>query len=166
MKILTANIALGLRNMDNLFTNLRSGSKYHSLFSILVMVFLPPLRGRFSGPAYSPKRITFLRGHEDLNPTIKLISEANPDVLILNEVLPEIHRSRLDKELKNMGFVTISYGLDAKYPDAHLSTLVAVKEQGTPISITMPQTPHPGCGGGIAGIRLKGNITVTKYLIK
>jgi endonuclease/exonuclease/phosphatase family metal-dependent hydrolase len=160
MKILTANIALGLRNMDRLTTNVRGVAAYHSLSSFLVAIFCPPLRGHWGGPPRSLKRVEYLQQHENLDATIRLISEADPDILILNEVVPEIHRSRLDHSLKEMGFVAIVYGLGDKYPDAHVSTLVAVKQEADVILAAMPQLPYPGCGGGIAGLRLKNGMSV------
>ena len=160
MKILTANIALGLQNMDSLTNNMRGLAAYHSWNSFLIAILCPPLRGRWGGPPYSSKRIEYLQKHEDIKATIRLISETNPDILVLNEVVPEIHRSQLDFALKEMGFATMAYGLGGKYPDAHVSTLVATKEEASVIPATMPQPPYPGCGGGIAGLRLKNGISI------
>ena len=160
MRILTANIALGLRNVNRLVTNMRGIAAYHSWSSFLVALLCPPLRGRWGGSSYSSKRIEYLQRHEDLDATIRLVSEANPDILILNEVVPEIHRSRLDGALKEMGFATITYGLGDKYPDAHVSTLVATKEKTDVLPAKMPQLPYPGCGGGIAGLRFKSRVSI------
>jgi endonuclease/exonuclease/phosphatase family metal-dependent hydrolase len=160
MKILTANVALGLRNMDRLAVNVRSLAAYHSWTSFLIAILCPPLRGRFGGPPHSAKRIEYLKKHENLGATIRLIAETNPDILILNEIVPEIHKPQLDVALKEMGFVSLTYGLGGKYRDAHASTLVATKEQAVVIPATMPQLPYPGCGGGIAALRLKNGVSV------
>ncbi len=160
MKILTANIALGLRRMDHLITNVRSLAAYHSWSSFLTAILYPPLRGRWGGPPYSSTRVGYLKKHSDLNATLQLISEADPDILVLNEIVFEIHKSHLDDALKQMEFTAIAYGLGGKYPDAHAVTLVAAKEDAAIIPAAMPQLPYPGCGGGIAMLRLKRGISV------
>ena len=160
MKILTANIALGLKDMDHLVNNVHGITTYHSWTSYLVAILCPPLRGLWGCKPYSQKRINYLRKHENLDSTFNMIRKNNPDILILNEVVPEIHESRFDKELKDMGFTTITYGLGGKYPDAHVSTLVATKEKAIILQTDMPQPPYPGCGGGIAGLRLESGVSI------
>ncbi len=160
MKILTANIALGLRDMDHLIPNLRGVCAYHSWTSFLVAILCPPLRGRWGGPSRSSKRIEYLRKHDNLSATLRLIEETAPDIVILNEVLPEIHGPRLDQHLRDLGYVHITYGFGAKYSDAHVSTLVATKEEAAPLPAVMPQQPYPGCGGGIAAVRTKSGISI------
>jgi len=160
MKILTANIVLGLHNMNRLGTNVRGLAAFHSWPSFLIAILCPPLRGRWGGPPYSAERLAYLQKHGGLEPTLRLISDTDPDILVLNEVVLEIHKTQLDDSLVKMGFVSITYGIGDKYPDAHVSTVVAAKEKAEIIVATMPQTPHPGCGGGIAGLRLENGISV------
>jgi endonuclease/exonuclease/phosphatase family metal-dependent hydrolase len=160
MKILTANIALGLEDADNLFNNVRGIAAYHSYFSLFVELFVPPLRGKYAGPWYSLKRVEYLRAGENLEPTFRMIRNANPDILIVNEVVTQMHEQKFRKELTEMGFKTISIGLAAKYPDARCSTLVASKFEGAALQCTMPQLPCPGGGSGVAGLRLQNGISV------
>ena len=164
MKILTANISLGLRDSDKLLNNMRGLAAYHSWTSFLVEVLLPPLRGIWAGPAYSPKRVEYMRKHEHLEAVFDLLRDSDPDVVVLNEVLPEIHGAKLEEGLRKLGFISISVGRGAKYPDAYVSTLVASKAAAEPIACLMPQTPHPGCGGGIAGLRLAGVSIIGAHL--
>jgi endonuclease/exonuclease/phosphatase family metal-dependent hydrolase len=160
MKILTANISLGLRDSNKIINNVRGLAAYHSWGSFLIGVFIPPLRGIFAGPARSPARVNYMRKYENLSATIKLIHDADPDVVVLNEVLPEIHGPKIDDALRDLGFTSVTYGRGAKYPDAYVSTYVASKTAASPIICVMPQTPHPGCGGGIAGLRLECGVSV------
>lgn len=160
MKILTANIALGLKNANRFSGYMRGMGAFHGLASFLVAILCPPLRGLWGGPEYSAKRLKYLQQHKDLSAVFRIISQTAPDIIILNEVIPEVHKPELDQTLKQMGFVVITYGLGAKYSDAHVSTMVATKQNADIIPVNMPQLPYPGCGGGIAGLRLKSGVSL------
>lgn len=160
MKILTANICLGLRNADNLWNNMRGIAAYHSWSSFLVTHLVPPLRGKWGGPAYSVWRTNYFRTHENLQATFDLIANTNPDILILNEIILEIHADTLEKTLREFGYVVITHGGSEKYPDRHISTWVASKIPGEALLLTMPQLVVPGGGGGTAGLRLTNGISV------
>ncbi|HEV7449028.1 MAG TPA: hypothetical protein VGP13_00605 [Candidatus Paceibacterota bacterium] len=160
MKILTANIGMGLRDVDHLWKNMRGIAAYHGWGPFLIGILARPLQGRWAGPPYWKKRTDYLRANENLDPTFEMIRRESPDVVILSEVVPEIHSPRIEERLKELGFKTISYGLGAKYPDAHVTTYVAAKEAGEALPCSMPQLPYPACGGGIAGVRLVSGVSI------
>ncbi len=139
--------------------SLRGLAAYHSWFALMGIVF-PALRGRGAGPLSSKKRTDYLREHENLEPVFRMIADADADVAILNEVIPEIHGPRIESKLRALGFNAIALGLGAKYPDAHISTYIAAKENGESVPVEMPQLPLPGKGGGAACLRLVNGISV------
>lgn len=159
MKILTANIAMGLRDMDRFGNNVLGLAAYHSWLA-LPGILIPALRGKGAGAPYSQKRIDYLRKHKDLDPLFRMIVATDPDILILNEVIPEVCGDELTATLQNLGYTTITIGKGGKYPNAHVSTCVAAKSTGEPLPSTMPQPPLPACGGGVAGLRLSSGISV------
>ncbi|MES2225829.1 MAG: endonuclease/exonuclease/phosphatase family protein [Patescibacteria group bacterium] len=159
MRILTANIALGLANSDRLMNNLRGIAAYHTWFALIGIIF-SPLRGSGEGPAHSERRTDYLHKHRDLEPLFRMIQDTGADIVVLNEVIPEIHEPELESRLRSMGFKTITSGQGTKYPDAHISTYIAAKETGKAIPAHMPQLARPGCGSGVACLRLDNGISV------
>ena len=155
MKILTANIAMGLRDMDYLLNNLRGLAAYHG-WGAYFAALVPLTRGKWAGPPYWPNRVSYMHKHKNLEPSFKLIKEVDADVVILNEILPEIHEPMFSLKLKQLGYKSIAIGFGAKYPDARVSTIVAAKKAGEQFDLARPQTPHPGCGGGGGGPGLDG----------
>ena len=121
---------------------------------ILTYEFLPSLRGLCPSVSEA-KRVAYARRNESLEPIFDLVRLMAPDVLVLNEVLYELHREKIERALRTMGFMTIAWGVSTHYPGTSISTLVATKKPGAVIPCTMPQRPSMGGGAGMAGIRLK-----------
>jgi endonuclease/exonuclease/phosphatase family metal-dependent hydrolase len=152
MKILTANIAFGMPRMDTVAGNLRNHIAIHGP-RILLHVFVPWTRGRKAGVAvHDPD---YIRRHTDLRPVYDLIDAAKPDVIVLNEVLQEMHGEELTAYLRDRGFDNIAWGAGLHYPETHISTVVATKWDSTPIACEMPHLPCMGGGAGSAGMRVE-----------
>lgn len=158
MKILTANIALGLSGMDRVISNFRAHAAYHSWPTVATLAF-PFLRGRVGRIPRKAGRTEGLQARDNLAATIALVQSCDPDIAILNEVVFETQGERLRAALKEMGFRTIAWGFAAHHEDARVSTWVAAKEAGAQFACEMPQSPYPGHGAGIAGMRLEGGIS-------
>ena len=159
MRIMTANIAMGLGDMDRLSNNLKGLAAYHSWFALLG-VAIPAFRGKYAGASYSKYRVDYLTTHKNLEPLFQMIEAESPDILILNEVVLPLHGEEVESRLKGLGFKAISYGRGGKYPNAYITTYVAAKVDGKPLLVEMPQPPMPACGGGVAGLRLTNGISV------
>jgi endonuclease/exonuclease/phosphatase family metal-dependent hydrolase len=153
MKILTANIAYGFKGMDRLGSSIRHQLHIHGP-GILTYEFLPGLRS-LSPVVSEAKRVAYVKKNQHLEPVFELIRRTEPDVLVLNEVIYEVYRERVEQELYAMGFQTIAWGVSTHYPGTSISTLLATKERGEIIPCTMPQRPSMGGGAGMTGIRLK-----------
>lgn len=154
MKILTANIAYGFKGMDNLASSLWHQLHIHG-WGVLTYEFLPALRDTFASVS-EERRVAYVKKKQHLGPTVELIQRADPDMLVLNEVIYELYREPLEQKCKEMGFTTIAWGVSTHYSGTSISTLVATKERGEIIPCTMPQRPSMGGGAGMTGIRLSG----------
>jgi endonuclease/exonuclease/phosphatase family metal-dependent hydrolase len=150
--LLTANIAYGFTDMDRLASSVRHQLQIHG-WGALSYVMFPSLRG---SPAKlsATKRTAYVLKHRNLGPTLEMIEQARADVVVLNEVIYELHRAELESALVQIGFQGIAWGVSTHYPGTSISTLVASKEPGTAIRCVMPQRPSMGGGAGMAGLRL------------
>jgi endonuclease/exonuclease/phosphatase family metal-dependent hydrolase len=155
MTILTANIAYGFSGMDRLLPSVKHQLHIHG-WGALTYEFLPPLRGTFATVSRL-KRSAYVQKHRNLAPTLELVRQVQPDVLVLNETIYEIYRDELEAALRQLRFQTFAWGVSTHYPGTTIATLVATKEAGIPIPCTMPQRPSMGGGAGMAGIRLSNS---------
>jgi endonuclease/exonuclease/phosphatase family metal-dependent hydrolase len=152
MKILTANIALGLPHMDHLTPVIKGHLAFHGP-TMLRFLFYP--RSLKPLHAYtSARRVKYLESNVDLRNTFDLIERAQADLVVLNEVLPQFHRETLEPYLEQLGYHTRVWGGSLHYPDATVSTVIASKAPGTAIPIDLSWEEHAGGGAGIAAIRL------------
>jgi endonuclease/exonuclease/phosphatase (EEP) superfamily protein YafD len=138
--------------MDRLGCSLRHQLHIHGWGALTYKVF-PSFRGR-TARLSAAKRTKHVREHGNLGSTLGMVERAQPDLLVLNEVIYEFYREELEHSLQQMGFRSIAWGLSTHYPGTSLSTLVASKEPGIPIPCVMPQRPCMGGGAGMAGLRL------------
>ena len=152
MKILTANIALGLANMDRLCSALRGHAAFHGPTILRFLVYPKSLKE--AQARQSPGRVRYLARHVDLRATVELLERENADVLILNEVLPQFHRDILEPLFARLGYTSVAWGESIHYPDATVSTIVASKIAGVAVPIDLSWESHAGGGAGIAAIRL------------
>ncbi len=159
MKILTANIALGLKGMDNLFVNQYSHAMYHS-WLVISSLTLKFLRGKVGRSNRSERRMRFLKKRDNLDATLRMIENVDPDMLVLAEVVYELHAKRLSAFLHERGYKSVAHGLGNHHEDAHVSVWVAAKEAGETFACDMPMPPYPGHGAGIAGIRLSNGVSL------
>jgi endonuclease/exonuclease/phosphatase family metal-dependent hydrolase len=150
--ILTANIAYGFPGMDRLYSSIKHQLHVHG-WGALTYEFFPTLRGKMATVS-ERKRTAYILEHRNLEPTIDLIRQSQPDVLVLNEAIYELYREELEATLGRLGFRTMAWGVSTHYPGTRIATLVASREQGEPIQCKMPQRPSMGGGAGMAGIRL------------
>lgn len=151
LRFLCANIAMGVSQMDTVLMNLRSHFAFHGLS--LVELFANPHRLVLTQARVSGRRVKFLRRHVDLTETVRLITRVDADVVVLNEVLPQLHGTGLGVALRAGGYLTTARGLTTHYPDATISTVVASRLAGEAVVIDFPGGHHAGAGGGAAAIR-------------
>src|SRR2546427_9602790 len=159
LTFLTANIALGLRRMDNPLFNLVGHLRTHG-FSILGMLIAPAVR-MSSESEPNPKRTDFLHRHMDLTVVLGAISSANADVICICEAIFQLHRIEINSMLKGLGYQTVAWGRAARFPHANLSVVIASRLRGNEVHIDIPLGDHFGGGAGCCAIRLRDtNITV------
>lgn len=159
IKIMTANIAFGLRNMDNLFVNILGHLVFHG-WSI-ISVFINPASLRYGKSFPNPKRIPYIKKHGSLKLILDLIKKENPDILMLNEIIKQIHPQELKDSLQEFGYKSINFGYAIHHDDATCGSLVASKVVGEPIEIKFTLGRHAGGGAGVAILRLlNSNITI------
>jgi len=157
MKILTANIAFGMPEMDRLGANIRAHLAIHGS-KVFLHTFVPWLRGRLANADVADG--DYIRRKTDLSPTIALIRKLSPDILVLNEVLHDTHKDEIERALRGQGFSTIAWGLGGHYPSMRISTVIATKAAGEIIPCDMPQQPSMGGGAGCAQIQLPDGIAI------
>ncbi|MFZ2149961.1 MAG: endonuclease/exonuclease/phosphatase family protein [Minisyncoccia bacterium] len=158
IKILTANIAFGLNDMNNLFANFYAHYIFHG-WSIITFIFNPKSLKHKLGYMDS-KRVRYLKKHSKLEQIISLIKKEDPKIVFLNELLIQLHRDGLENSLQKMGYKSFAWGQSAHYADSTVSSFVASKTEGEAVEVFLPQESHAGGGGGIAAIRLaENNIT-------
>jgi endonuclease/exonuclease/phosphatase family metal-dependent hydrolase len=158
MKILTANIAMGVPNARSAWVSLRFLVAFHTWKVIPFLLLRGHTLGLFNytSTATNKKRLKFFSNHTTLDNTFTLIEKCQPDILILNEVILQLHRSILDQELQKMGFAHIAWGISLHYPDITVATVVASKlpcaESFVPRILHLPEISG---GAGAAGVRLR-----------
>ena len=152
LKILTANVAFGLKRMDNVFVNIFNHLVFHGWS--MITFFTTPKSLRKHKNHLNLKRIFYVRKHSDLKSIIDLLDKEQPDVLMLNEVIEQLFSSELEKELRLLGYKSFSLGHSKHYADATVSSLVASKIEGEAVKIKFPEESHVSGGGGIAALRL------------
>lgn len=158
LKILTANIAFGLNNMDSLLTNIVGHLIFHGRQMITLFINPVSLKNR-KGYLY-PRRVKYLKRHSSLKNIIALIREESPDIIMLNELIFQLHKDELQNELINLGYKYFSWGFSEHYADTTVSSFVASKSKAESVMIKFPQESHAGGGAGIASIRFsESNIT-------
>lgn len=156
VKILTANIGLGVAEMGTWLGQIRT------TFVFCRWKFVPfiLLRGRTLGGffdytmKYSVRQIAFLTAKSNLNNLYALIEKENPDIVIVNELLLELHKQQFEEFLKEKQFETIAWGLAKHMPGATVATVVASKLSGTSFSLEVHQVPEISGGAGFVGVRL------------
>lgn len=157
-KILIANIAIGVPGADSPLRSLLTLVRFHGWRVLPFLLTGGRLSGIFDYSARPNKnRLRFASTHSTIRPILALIEKEQPDVIVLNEVLYQVHREPLEAGLKKMGFAHIAWGLSLHYPDVTISTVVASRlpcldDRFAP---TMTQLPQISGGAGIAGLRLK-----------
>jgi len=151
MKILTANIALGLENMDHLLPIIRGHLAFHG--STMVNFLFHPKSLKKAQARPSRRRTEYLFGHVNLQNTLKLVERTGADIVVLNEVLPQFHFAQLEPHLEELGYRTRVWGESMHYPDATVSTLIASKMPGSVVPIDLSWEEHAGGGAGVAAVR-------------
>ncbi|MES2134702.1 MAG: endonuclease/exonuclease/phosphatase family protein [Patescibacteria group bacterium] len=157
MKILTANIGMGMPGMRSATTSLRILVGFHGWSVLPFIIFGGRLGWLFRYSVYADsKRERWLGSKSTLTPTLDLIEKEQPDVVILNEVVYEIHKESLETALERLGFPHIAWGRSLHHPGATMSTVTASKlpclsDGFTPEILQLPQISG---GAGISGVRL------------
>ena len=157
MKILTANIAMGNPYADRLRPNLRGLMWFHNWRVIPYLIF----GGRFGtvfdyGSYTRPGRVEYLKEHSSLRKVIDLIVAERPDVLVLNEVLRQVHYEDLSVALQKLGYCDVVWSWSPHHPDATLGTMIASKlPLRDAASLDFPWGRQIGGGGGAAYARLE-----------
>ncbi len=163
MKILTANIALGVPNARSVWVSLRSLVAFHTWKIVPFLLLGGHSLGLFNymSVATSKKRSEFFSKNTRLDNTLALIEGCEPDIVVLNEVLVQLHRPILDRELLKMGFAHIAWGPSLHYPDMTVATMVASKLPCAESFIPqISHLPEISGGAGAAGLRLR-NVPLT-----
>jgi len=153
LKVLTANIAFGLDRMDNVLVNITGHLAFHG-GAMVTWLFNPKALKNRVGYA-NPKRVRYLERHSNLQRVVSLVASENADVVMLNEVILQLHREALEKSLRDLGYASFSWGRSAHYPDTTVSSLIVAKVPAEPATVPFPQESHPCGGGGIAILRLR-----------
>lgn len=156
MKILTANIGLGVAEVGTLLGQIRT------TFVFCRWKFIPfiLLRGRTLGGlfdytmTYSERQVAFLTAKSDLTNLYRLLEREQPDIVIVNELLQELHKEKFEKYLTEKQFTTIAWGRALHAPGMTVSTIVASKLPSTSFAFDVHQVAEISGGGGFAGIRL------------
>jgi len=163
MKILTANIAMGVPDSDSLFTNVRAFWEFGgSLMGLYFFLWL--LRGRFldalskrirlSFPP-SARRTRYFSSHNNIPRLLALVRAEDPDVLVLNEVLRQFHQEELTRGLSALGFVSFAWNFIDYFPDMAFGTLVASKLLAEPFPASIRELPQWKSGSRTAGLRFR-----------
>jgi endonuclease/exonuclease/phosphatase family metal-dependent hydrolase len=155
LKILTANIALGVSTKG--LQGLRAIIAFHNWKSLPYLLF----RGNtFCGlikyeASPRKKRVEFFSRRSSLEKTIELIKSQQSDIVVLNEVLLQIHKEELEKSLRDLGFTHIEWGLSKHYEDLTIATVIASKLPCLGFMPEVEQLYRISGGAGVAGIRLR-----------
>ncbi len=156
MKILTANIAMGNPRADKLWGAVRSLMWFHN-WRVLPFLISGGRLGRvFEYGSHSRAgRIEWFAKHSSLEPALRLVAEESPDVLVLNELLHQIHYRPLNDALARLGYGTVIWGLSPHHPDATISSVVASRLPVLDAApMELPWGIQMGGGGGAAYVRL------------
>ncbi len=159
LKILTANIAFGLPSMNRLLTNVRGHLAVHRLPMVTLFVRPKSLHGRKARA--NPGRVRYLERHSDLGRILSLIKKEDSDIVVLNEVILQLHKDELLRVLPSLGYVAFAWGPSGHHPDATVTSLIASRIPGDVVPMEFRTQLMFGGGGGTAALRLsEGNITV------
>lgn len=90
---------------------------------------------------YSPRQLAFLATKSDLRNVCALIERENPDVIIINELIHELHREKFEAFLTKKRFQCVAWGLAKHLPGATVATVVASKREGTIFPLEVHQVP-------------------------
>ena len=157
LRILTANVALGIPNADNLFANVASLLAFHNWRVIPFIISKNLLNFIFDYSLHpSLKRLPYFQKHFNLEKVIAMVAKELPDILVLNELFLQFNEATV-LELKKLGFKEFSYGLSSHYPDTTLITLIASHLETLPErpELGIPQGEQMGGGGGNTCVRFK-----------
>lgn len=155
MKILTANIAMGNPHADRLWPNLRGLMWFHNWRVIPYLLSGGRFGGVFDYGSYArPGRAEYLREHSSLKKIVGLIVAEEPDILVLNEVLRQVHYEDFSMALKRLGYRDMIWSWSPHHPDATLGTMVASKLLLQDAAVLdLPWGRQIGGGGGAAYVR-------------
>jgi endonuclease/exonuclease/phosphatase (EEP) superfamily protein YafD len=157
LKILTANVAMGNPDADKLIPCIKSLLWFHNWRVVPFLIF----GGRFGrifdyGSHSRAGRPEWFLAHSSLSKVIDLITAELPDVIILNELLYQIHYETLNTALAELGYKDIVWGFSPHHPDAILSTVVAsrIPVLSGGASLELPWGRQIGGGGGASYVSL------------
>ncbi len=160
-QMVPALFALGIPDSDSLPVVIRTFFAFAGWKVVLYFALRTKPLYRFyrlisiSFPA-DKKREKFFSSRSSLDPILRLIRVQNPDIVILNELMAQVHKEKLEKELRALGFVSIVWGLMQVYPDTAVGTVVASKIPAEAFSVTTRELLQlSGKGSPSAGLRLK-----------
>lgn len=155
-KILTANIAFGLLRMDIAWWNIW----HHVVFHGINILFFAVTNALGIDIKYSLAkrpdgyRMNYLRRNSSLVPILNIIKEEDPDVVVLNELIYQIHKEGIEGLLKEQGFSSFSWACMSHHKEATVTTLVAYKGLAESFQIEVPQRFRMGCGGSVSMLRI------------
>lgn len=162
MKVLIANIAFGIPGMQNLWTNTLGHLAFHGWSMIPFFLAPKTIENRVALP--NPRRVHYLRRNCDLGNTLRMLRRENADIVMLNEVIPQIYKPKLEAELSALGYRSIYWGRSSHYPDTTVTSLVATKAAAEAVPSLLPQAEHPGGGGGMAMLRSKSFTAIAVHM--
>lgn len=157
MKILTANIGLGVLEMSTWVGQIRTSLVFcRWKFIPFIVLRGRTLWGLFNYTmTYNNRQLSFLKRKSTLAHICALVETESPEVLIVNELIRELHKEEFETFLIKKGYATIGWGSAKHAPGATVSTVVASKLPGTSFSLDVHQVSEISGGGGFVGVRLQ-----------
>ncbi len=101
-----------------------------------------------------PTRFDYVKRKTNLKPILDVLRQQTPDIIILNELIYQVHVEEIEKFFTDNGY-TFVWGKSLHQEHTTLSTIIATKlpsDGGAQLPIV--QKAKPGSGGGFAYIRL------------
>ena len=102
-------------------------------------------------------RLRYLRRYSSLRNVLSLLVGQEPDVVVINELVLQLHKDELEAKLPSLGYMSWAWGPVEYYSDATIASLVACRQSAMPVEIPFPKSTYVGSGAGIAGLRLVDN---------